>query len=118
MVDRQAIERAEIWWADLPQLRRSKPGFERPVLIIQSAPFNQSRLSTVIIAVMSSNLSLAKSPGNVLVPARSSRLPKDSVVNISQIMTVDRSILLEFLGTLAPRYMAAVDEGLRQILTL
>src|SRR5712691_430334 len=97
MVD---IQRGEIWWADLPEPRRSEPGFRRPVLVVQADSFNRSRIQTVIVAVMTGNLELADAPGNVVVPARSSGLPRDSVVNVSQLLTLDRAFLTGHAGTL------------------
>ena len=83
------MQRGEIWWANLPTPRRSGPGFRRPVLIIQQDDFNRSRIATVIAAVLTSNLRLQAAPGNVLLRSRDSGLPKDSVVNVSQLATFD-----------------------------
>jgi mRNA interferase MazF len=110
------IQRGEIWWADLPGPRRSEPRFRRPVLVVQADPFNRSRIQTVIVAIITGNLDLAGAPGNVLIPARSSGLPRDSVVNVSQLLTLDRSFLAEHAGTLLARLQAAVDVGLRLVL--
>ena len=86
-----ALQRGEIWWADLPQPRRSEPGYRRPVLVIQANSFNRSRIQTVLVAVVTGNVELALAPGNVLLPADSSGLPRDSVVNVSQILTLDEA---------------------------
>jgi mRNA interferase MazF len=112
------IQRGEIWWADLPEPRRSEPGFRRPVLVVQADSFNRSRIQTVLVAVITSNLDLADAPGNVVVPARSSGLPRDSVVNVSQVLTLDRSFLTEHAGTLPARLQSSVDAGLRFVLQL
>lgn len=112
------IRRGQIWWADLPAPRRSEPGYRRPVLVIQADCFNLSRIQTVIVAAITTNLNLAHAPGNVLLPKRSSNLPRDSVVNVSQIITLDRSFLTERAGTLPPRFQRSVDEGLRVVLEL
>src|SRR5208282_6076994 len=104
------IQRGEIWWADLPQPRRSEPGYRRPVLVVQADSFNASRIQTTIVAVITSNLELADAPGNVLLPARSAGLSRESVVNVSQLMTLDRSFLTEHAGTLPPRLQRSVDE--------
>ena len=112
------IQRGEIWWADLPEPRRSEPGFRRPVLVVQADSFNRSRIQTVLVAVITSNLDLADAPGNVVVPARSSGLPRDSVVNVSQVLTLDRSFLTEHAGTLSARLQSLVDAGLRFVLQL
>ncbi len=84
------IHRGEVWWADRPQPRGSEPGFRRPVLVVQANAFNRSRIQTVIVAAITSNVDLADAPGNLLLPARSSGLRRDSVVNVSQILTLDR----------------------------
>ena len=112
------MERGDIWWAQLPDPVASEPGFRRPVVIIQSNAFNRSRIRTVIAAVVTSNLRLADAPGNVLLPASESGLPKDSVVNVSQVITVDREFLTEKCGRLSSRLMRSVDEGLRLVLSL
>lgn len=112
------IQRGEIWWADLPEPRRSEPGYRRPVLVIQADSFNASRIQTVIVASISTNLQLADAPGNVLLPARSSGLSRDSVVNVSQLLTLDRSFLTEQAGSLTPRLERLVDDGLRIVLQL
>ena len=112
------IKRGEIWWADLPEPRRSEPGFRRPVLVVQADAFNRSRIQTAIVAVITSNLELAGAPGNVFLPARSSGLPRDSVVNVSQVLTLDRSCLTESTGALPVRLQSAVDAGLRLALNL
>jgi mRNA interferase MazF len=88
------------------------------VLVVQADSFNRSRIQTVIVAVITSNLELADVPGNVLVPARSTGLPRDSVVNVSQLLTLDRGFLTEHAGTLPPRLQNSVDEGLRTVLQL
>ena len=112
------IQRGEIWWADLPAARRSEPGYRRPVLVVQADSFNLSRIQTAIVAAVTSNVEFAKAPGNVLLPARSAGLPRDSVVNVSQLLTLDRSFLIEHAGTLPPRLQRSVDEGLRTVLQL
>jgi mRNA interferase MazF len=112
------IQRGEIWWADLPEPRRSEPGYRRPVLVIQADSFNHSRIQTVLVAAITSNVDLAAAPGNVVLPARSSGLPRDSVVNVSQVLTLDRSFLTGHAGTLPARLQGAVDAGLRLILQL
>lgn len=111
-------QRGEIWWADLPEPKGSKPGYRRPVVVIQSNPFNRSRIGTVIVAAMTTNLDLANAPGNVLAPSSATGLPRDSVVNVSQVVTLDRRRLTEVVGQLPRRLLASVDEGLRLILQL
>src|ERR1700675_1433549 len=91
----RGIRRGEIWWADLRQPRRSEPGYRRPVLVVQAESFNLSRIQTAIVVAITSNVELAGAPGNVLLPARSAGLPRDSVVNVSQLLTLDRSFLTD-----------------------
>lgn len=116
--DVRGIQRGEIWWADLPEPRRSEPGYRRPVLVVQADSFNLSRIQTAIVAAITSNIELADAPGNVLLPARAVGLPRDSVINVSQLLTLDRSFLTEHAGTLPPRLQRSVDEGLRLVLQL
>ncbi|WP_292751181.1 type II toxin-antitoxin system PemK/MazF family toxin [Nostoc sp. NMS4] len=112
------MQRGEIWWADLPTPVASEPGYRRPVLIVQSDEFNSSRIRTAIAAVLTTNLRLAEAPGNILVTTDETGLPQDSVVNISQVITVDKSFLIERVGQLGDRVMVLVDEGLRLVLAL
>lgn len=112
------IQRGEIWWADLPEPRRSEPGYRRPVLVVQADSFNASRIRTVIIASITTNLDLADAPGNVFLPARAAGLRRDSVVNVSQLFTVDQSFLTGHAGTLPARLQRLVDQGLRTVLHL
>ena len=112
------MERGEIWWAELPDPTASEPGFRRPVVIVQSNIFNRSRIRTVIAVVLTSNLRVAEAPGNVIVPAFDSGLPKDSVANVSQVITVDRTFLTERCGRLPANLIRSIDEGLRLILSL
>src|ERR1022692_1147654 len=94
------IERGQVWWADLDDPAGSEPGRRRPILIVQSDAFNRSRLRTVIGVGLTTNRSLVDAPGNVLVPAKASGLPRDSVANVSQVLTVDRDFLTELAGRL------------------
>lgn len=110
--------RGEIWWASLPDPIGSEPGYRRPVLIIQDDTFNQSRISTIIVAIITSNTRLAESPGNVLLPSQATGLPKDSVANVSQILTVDKSFLVERVGVIPESLQEEIDEGLRAVLYL
>ena len=112
------MERGEVWWARLPDPTASEPGFRRPVLIVQSNAFNRSRIQTLVAVVLTSNLRLAEAPGNVLIPASDSGLPKDSVANVSQVITVDRSFLTERCGRLPAHLVKSIDEGLRLALSL
>jgi mRNA interferase MazF len=112
------IRRGEIWWASLPEPAGSGPGFRRPLLVISADSFNQSRISTVIAVVITSNLRLADAPGNVRISARGTGLSKPSVANVSQIVTVDKSFLTQRVGKLAPRLLAEVELGMRLALSL
>lgn len=112
------MQRGEIWWANLPTPVASKPGYRRPVLIIQSDDFNRSRIRTVIVAVLTTNLRLAKAPGNVLVTTDETGLSQDCVVNVSQLITVDKSFLTEQVSQISSRAMLLVEDGLRLVLAL
>ena len=112
------MRRGEIWWASLPEPSGSGSGYRRPLLIVSANSFNESRISTVIAAVITSNLRLADAPGNVRLPARGLGLSKPSVVNVSQIITVDKALLTERVGRLTPRLLAVVDDGIRLVLSL
>jgi mRNA interferase MazF len=112
------MRRGEIWWADLPDPHGSTAGYRRPVLIIQADSFTISRIATVIVVAITSNLRLAAAPGNVLLLASESDLPRDSVINVSQIVTLDKTVLDDSVGSLSERTMQAVDEGIRLVLDL
>jgi mRNA interferase MazF len=112
------MQRGEIWWADLAEPVGSAPGYRRPVLVIQSDWYNVSKLNTVIVLTLSSNTTLGEMPGNVFLPARQTGLPKDSVANITQLVTLDKAELTERVGLLNDATMVAVENGLRQILDL
>ncbi len=112
------MKKGEIWWASLPEPRGSEPGFRRPVLIISSNAFNSSRISTVLVAVITKNINLASAPGNVLIKKKVSKLNLDSVVNVSQILTIDKGFLTEKVSTLKSETMGKVNEGLRLVLDL
>ena len=110
--------KGQIWWANLPDPRRSEPGYKRPVLIIQSDIFNKSDIQTIICAVITTNTKLAKAPGNLLLRKIDSHLPKESVINISQLITIDKTYLKKLVGTLNKRIMKKVDEGLKIVFDL
>ena len=112
------MRRGEIWWASLPEPSGSGPGFRRPLLIVSANSFNDSRINTVIAAVITSNLRLADAPGNVRLPVKGTGLAKPSVVNVSQVITVDKSLLTGRIGRLSPRLLAEVDDGLRVVLSV
>lgn len=110
--------RGAIYWADLGAPRGSKPAKRRPVLVIQADPYNASRLATTLAALITSNTRLAGAPGNVFLPATASGLPRDSVVNVAALVTLDKSDLRTQTGTLTSSLMADVDRGLRRALGL
>ncbi len=112
------MQRGEIWWASLPVPQKSEPGYRRPVLVVQSDAFNRSRIRTVVVAAITSNTRLGDAPGNVLLTRRASGLPKPSVVNVSQVLTLDRSMLTEAVRSLPKKEMAAVNNGLRLVMAL
>ncbi len=112
------VERGQVWWAELGEPMGSEPGFRRPLLIVQDDAFNRSRLRTVIAVVLTSNLRLIDAPGNVLIPAKAAGLPKDSVANVSQLITLDRDFLTEPAGRLTGQLLKSVESGLRLVLGL
>lgn len=112
------VERGQVWWADLGEPGGSEPGFRRPVLVVQSEPFNRSRIRTVIAVVLTANLRLVEAPGNVLVPAKAAGLPRDSVANVSQVVTIDRDFLTGLAGRIKGPLLSAIDSGLRLVLGL
>jgi mRNA interferase MazF len=113
------VQRGEIRWADLGEPRGSGPAGYRPVLVVQADAFNRSRISTVVVVAITSNLRLAAAPGNVLIAQTESGLPKESVINVSQIVTLDRADLVEpRVGALHFSTLAAVDAGIRLILDM
>jgi mRNA interferase MazF len=112
------VRRGEVWWATLRPPLGSGPGHRRPVVIVQSDPFNRSRIGTVIVAALTSNLRLQSAPGNVLLPRGTAGLDRDSVINASQIITVDRTFLTDRLGRISIAKQRELDAGLRLVLAL
>ncbi len=112
------MRRGEIWWAWLRAPQGSEPGYRRPVVIIQSDMFNRSRISTVIAVAITSNPAVAGAPGNVALTKTESGLPRKSVVNVTQVMSLDRSMLSDRIATLSRDHVSRVDEGLRLVLSL
>lgn len=110
--------RGEVWWASLRPPRGSEPGYRRPVLVVQSDSFNASAIQTVLVAAISSNLELAQAPGNVRLSKVAAGLKKTSVVNVSQVLTLDKRLLEKRVGSLGSTQMNAVAEGLRLVLAL
>ena len=112
------MRRGEIWWASLGEPHGSAPGFRRPVLVVQSNDFNESAIRTSMCAAITSNMRLADAPGNVRVTRRVSGLPHDSVINVSQLITLDKQILTENMGRLPAQSMRDVEAGIKLVLAL
>lgn len=112
------IRRGDVCWADLGEPRGGRPAKRRPVLVIQSDPYNTSRLNTTLAAVITSDTGLAAMPGNIFIPAAASGLPKDSVVNVTALVTLDKGELDPAVGQLPASLLHDVDRGLRQVLAL
>ncbi len=110
------VTQGDVWWAELPDPAGSGPGFRRPVVVVQGNAFNRSRIATVVVVPLTSNLRWAGAPGNVTLRAGSTRLPKDSVANVSQVVTIDRSLLAEHVGQLSRRQIGLVLAGLDLVL--
>jgi mRNA interferase MazF len=110
------IQQGEVWWAELSEPVGSGPGFRRPVLIVQGEALNRSRLATVVCVPLTSNLRWATAPGNVLLSMQHTGLLKDSVANVSQIVSLDRSVLTELVGRTPPSQIEAVLKGIESIL--
>ena len=112
------VERGEVWWADLGEPIGAEPGYRRPVVVVQSDAFNRSRIDTTIAVILTSNRQLLDAPGNVLIQAKQSGLSKDSVANVSQLVTLDFVTLTERVGRVPMRLLARIDDGLRLVLSL
>jgi mRNA interferase MazF len=112
------ISRTELYWAELEAPSGRRPAKRRPVLVIQSDPYNASRLATVLTAVITSNTALAAMPGNVFLPAVATGLPRDSVVNVTALVTLNKTDLTDRIGEVSPSLMHEVDRGLRRVLEL
>lgn len=112
------MRRGEVWWVDFGLPRGSAPALRRPALIVSADPYNRSNLRTVTVAVITTNARLARLPGNVAIPAEATRLPEDSVVNVTQLATIDRDAAEEQIDTLPDWLMAQVNDGLQRALAL
>ncbi len=112
------MRRGEVWWADLSDPVGSGPGLRRPVLIIQANPFNESRIATIVVVIITSNLALADYPGNVRISKAESGLPKPSVVNVSQVVTLDRTLFTSRVKMLPSSSLLKINEGIRLVLAL
>lgn len=112
------LQRGQIWWADLDEPQGSEPGYRRPVLIVQDDHFNQSNLATVIVLSLTSNLELQELPGCVFLSVKDSGLSKDSVINATQIVTIDKTLLDDLVGDINWSIMVQVDENIRLVFGL
>ncbi|PID41938.1 MAG: mRNA interferase MazF2 [Proteobacteria bacterium] len=112
------MKRGEIWWVTLGEPRGSEPGFRRPIVIVSSDAFNDSAINTVLAAVITSNTRLADAPGNIRLPKRTSKLSKESVINISQIITIDKACLDERVSKLNQQFLGSLNEGLALVMGL
>jgi mRNA interferase MazF len=110
------ISQGHVYWADLPDPTGSGPGFRRPVIVVQGDALNRSRIRTVVCVPLTSNLVWADAPGNVILPARATGLPRDSVANVSQIVALDRDLITEEVGKLARRQLELVLTGIDIVL--
>lgn len=110
------ISQGEVWWVDLPEPSGSEPGFRRPVVVVQGEAFNRSRIATVVCVPLTSNLRWAEAPGNVLLASKVTGLPKDSVANVSQLVTLDKSSLAERVGKLSKAKLELVLFGIDALL--
>jgi mRNA interferase MazF len=112
------IRRGEVYWADLGAAHGSRPAKRRPVLVIQSDSYNDSRLATVLAAVVTSNTSLATIPGNVFLPVAATGLPRDSVLDVTALVTLNKTDLSDRVGLVPASIMREADRGLRRVLAL
>ena len=112
------IRRGSVWWVDLGEPSGSEPGLIRPAIVISADAFNRSAIATVVIVVLTSNLRLGSAPGNVVLAKGTAGLPKTSVVNVTQIATVDKTALFEEIGRVGDSFMDTISTGLRRSLTL
>ena len=110
------ISQGEIWWAELPPPKGSEPGFLRPIVVVQGDALNRSRIATVVCVPLTSNLKWADAPGNVLLKSRATGLPKDSVANVSQLVTLDKTILTERTGKLSGANLELLLSGIDVVL--
>ena len=111
-----ALVQGQVWWAELPDPAGSGPGFRRPVLVVQGDTFNRSRIRTVVVVPLTSNPRLAEAPGNVMLSQADTGLPRESVANVSQIVTIDRALLVDLVGHLPARLVELVLSGIDVVL--
>ncbi len=107
------IHQGDIFWIDLAEPSGSEPGYRHPHVVVQNNVFNHSDIRTVVVCALTSNLKRANAPGNVLLDQKETNLPKQSVVNVSQLFTVDKTQLIEYVGTLAPKRVREILDGIK-----
>ncbi|HEB86348.1 MAG TPA: type II toxin-antitoxin system PemK/MazF family toxin [Gammaproteobacteria bacterium] len=112
------MKRGEIWWASLEDPKGSEPGFRRPVVVISSNDFNSSKIKTVLVAVITSNIRLSDAPGNFELSKKGSGLSRFSVVNISQLITIDKLFLTDKVGKLTNKQVELLNDGLKLVLSI
>lgn len=110
------IRQGDVFWVDLGIPSGSEPGYRHPYVVVQNNLFNRSRINTAVVCALTSNLKRAAAPGNVLLEKGEAHLPRQSVVNVSQLFTVDKGDLAEKLGTLSPRRVQQILDGIRLVL--
>jgi mRNA interferase MazF len=110
------IKQGDIYWIEQEEPRGSEPGYRRPFVVVQNNLFNQSRIHTVVVCALTTNLQRAKAPGNVLLEPGECGLSKASVVNVSQVFTVDKQALEEYCGTLSAQKISEIITGLMLLL--
>lgn len=112
------IQRSGVYWADLGPAVGSRPAKRRPVLVVQADSYNASRLATVLVVVITSNTALAAMPGNVFLPAAATGLPRDSVANVTAVVTLNKADLTDYVSRVPDALLDEVDRGLRRVLHL
>ena len=110
------INQGDVFWIDLEEPKGSEPGYRHPHAVVQNNLFNRSKIGTVVVCALTSNLRRANAPGNVLLDKKEADLPKQSVVNVSQIFTVDKSQVGDYIGTLSPRRVRQVLDGIKLVM--
>jgi mRNA interferase MazF len=110
------ISQGDVWWAELPPATGSGPGFRRPVVVVQGNALNRSRLATVVCVPLTTNLRWGNAPGNVTLNTRTTKLPQDSVANVSQVLAIDRALLSEHVGKLARSKIELLLSGIDIVL--
>ncbi len=110
------INQGDIFWIDLEEPKGSEPGYRHPHVVVQNNLFNRSKIGTVVVCALTSNLKRANAPGNVLLEKKEANLPKPSVANVSQIFTVDKSQVGEYIGTLSPRRVRQILDGIKLVM--